>query len=479
MSLETLSPQQDIPTKVNDTDLPYSPAEMIQGEDIGKLSETPVSLDYSLPLDPEPMSQPIIEATAHEASILVTEDDPNTERRQELGSLVGSILGKHQRFGDQDDLVLDAGKDERETESGDAPIDARMSDETPSQEGHIGASGEHDPKEAVDRLRDQGFVKDADHIRDQITEERDNTIQYVPIKDALWGSDPSEDAPIEELTERESIEGLVGFLEEFIQAAEAAGESGGDVIKAKDMLENITYVGEKEYAEAVQVFAEYWKSYLDEDPKRQLCVLTDIDRFSNSSRVKSDKYFFNRILEQFTDDELDMYGDRIVTEPGDITAELEDLKIVLLDDWTISGSQLRNVYRAISGSSKYSRYVKQLEVNLIAASPDRVENGLEVFELWRDEDESTSPDNIPVKAYIKAHKAKTAKRSDSIITGSHSSVDFDFEGTIEPMIREHIFNTGTKAVMPPASNIVRPYRYSQLAEIDRFKRRQNDRRNRE
>lgn len=481
MSLETL-PQQYTPTKVNEDDLPSLPAEIVQGQYDNHSSDMQGSLDHALPLYTGPTDQTVIETTAHEAPVVTAEDDPDALRRQELGGMAGSILGKHQRLGDQGGHVLEASEDEPAQESLGPLIDTEVPVATQSETqppiDHIGSGGEFDPREAAEKLRDQGFARNSDRISDQITDDRDNTIQYAPSQRALWGSDPTDDEPVEELTERESIEGLVGFLEEFIQVAEAAGESGGDVVRARDMLENITYIGEKEYAEAVQVFAEYWKSYLDEDPKRQLCVLTDIGRFSNSSKVKSDKYFFNRILEQFSDEELDTYGDRIVTELGDVTADLEDLKIVLLDDWTISGSQLRNVYRAISGSSKYSKYIQQLEINLIAASPDRVENGLEVFELWTEED-GPEPDNIPVKAYIKAHKAKTSRRSDSIITGSHSSVDFDFESTLETMIKEHTFNTETKTIMPPSSNIIRSYRYAELAEIDRFKKRQSDRRSHE
>lgn len=121
---------------------------------------------------------------------------------------------------------------------------------------------------------------------------------------------------------------------------------------------------------------------------------------------------------------------------------------MLLDDWTISGWQLRKVYISLIG--QYPEIKDQIEVQLIAANKQRIKYGLSVDWLYAGE-------KIPVKAYFSAHYSAVAGEK-AHITGSHSAVDFDFESTIMKMIRE-AERLGVKDIhMPPGTNIVRPYR---------------------
>ena len=60
----------------------------------------------------------------------------------------------------------------------------------------------------------------------------------------------------------------------------------------------------------------------------------------------------------------------------------ENLRVVLLDDWTISGSQLRDVYHSLV--DQYPEIEDQIEMQLIVANEQRIKYGLSVDELMGD-----------------------------------------------------------------------------------------------
>lgn len=512
MSIETLG-SNPLP--------PDGPLDVSPQSDLGQKGPT-VQEEYNLIQLPPTTSEQ--QGVPTELSELEQPELSKTSRAYKAGYFVGKILTKYKKFGGQAGTAIQLGSEHTSTESldlassnQDEPVSIANSqnkaesdvessfgqgsgaeiitgipdhlkdeaigrpnnkeaeplgDISPEPEVTASLEKEFSAQEAARLIIERGYAIEASDVTDQSSDtERNNIIKHVPVKRALWNNDPTKDDPVEELTEQESLKGLVDFLETFILEAESQGRITNTVESARDMLENLTYIGEKEYGEATKAIAAYWKTFLDEDPSRQICVLTKIaEVVSSGSKVKSDKYLLNRILENFTDEEIEQYGDRLITELHDIDADPEDVKVILLDDWTISGSQLRSAYSAITGHPEFSKFAKQVEINLIAASPDRIENGLEVGGAW-EEDVSGS---VPVKAYIKAHKSSKAKRSDAVISGSHSSVDYDFETTLESMVTEHMFNTGKPTVMPPTSNIVRRYRYAPLPRIEKL----NDRRKR-
>jgi len=127
---------------------------------------------------------------------------------------------------------------------------------------------------------------------------------------------------------------------------------------------------------------------------------------------------------------------------------------VLLDDWTISGMQLKNVYNLLV--EQYPEIKDRIEVQLIVANKQRIEKGF-LIDRWMGDEK-----RIPLRAYFSAHEAKTAENG-AYITGFHSSVDYDFETLIRRMLREVEYREDRpelkgKVSMPPGTNIVRPYR---------------------
>ena len=312
----------------------------------------------------------------------------------------------------------------------------------------------------VELLETQNFVAEAPKFADQLTDEsRTNKFTYVKTGIAKWNEDPKKFEQQVTLTEHEGLVQLAEFLD--TAAAELPDTAERLIEQAKGIRENLTFIGSKEYQEAAAGLAKLWKAHLDSDPALQLCIPAKISE--RGGKRKSDVHLFENILSTFSDEELKQYSGRILTNIKDITEAPDHTKIILLDDWSISGSQAREAYSDMSADPKFSEYRKSLEVNLLVSSQDRLENGLRT-QIW-----DSNSFAVPVKAYFKAHDAASTSTREhkAHVTGIHSSVDFDFEQMIGDMVtalRHDAFQkTGTDVAeinMPPVTNVVREYRHA-------------------
>jgi hypothetical protein len=233
------------------------------------------------------------------------------------------------------------------------------------------------------------------------------------------------------------------------------------------MLKNITFIGDKERSEAINGIAAYWKSYLRENPNREICALAEI---SDANKIKSDKFLLDGILSQFSEDEMKELGDRIVLDFDKISSEPEDVKVVLLDDWIISGNQMTSAYRRTKRSSEFKKFADSIEVQLITSTKHRIQEGLIINGYGAIPD-----DVVPIRSYFMSHDAEKSTAYDShraYETGSHSSVDYDFEVSfIDPMLEElrkissETGDTSLPKFMPSLTAIIRPYRGRVLPEL--------------
>jgi hypothetical protein len=315
-----------------------------------------------------------------------------------------------------------------------------------------------DPVEVIGLIERQHFVKIAPEFSDQVEDEtRVNKFRYSKRTSSMGNDEPVEGSVVE-LTEHEGLVALQKYLRDYIDSQIRNGKGDGDTsLVAKGILDNLTFIGKKEYLEASKGLAELWKSFLDEDPKRQLCVPLQISR--SRGRRKSDLALFEQIISSFTDEELENYSGRIVTDLKDISSTPEGTKIILLDDWTISGIQMKDEYLTMKENNEFVRFADCIEVNLLVASQDRLNNGLYVDREF-DSDEDIF---IPVKAYYMAHSStKTIREGfEAHVTGVHSSVDYDFENAIENMNTVLISGNDLDiSYMPALTNIVRSYRHA-------------------
>ena len=281
----------------------------------------------------------------------------------------------------------------------------------------------------------EGFVRRPPRFADQVAD-KSRTNTFISHSNS------------EPITEQQGLRGLDKYLRDV---AAAAGHEHPEVAQTATLMrKNLTFIGEKEYAEAAKAIANYWRTHLEANPKNQIAVVTKI---SQSSLIKSDKYLFEKILESFSDTERAKYSGRIVSNVSALTADPANAKVVLLDDWTISGQQMSEAARRLLYHDATAKYAGQIEVNLLAASSKRVKTGLEVNFNSRQR-------SIPVKTYYQAWELKTEGLANGArITGTHSSVDFGFNSTLNDFKRalgEKI--SGLWPNIPSIGEVVRPYR---------------------
>lgn len=283
---------------------------------------------------------------------------------------------------------------------------------------------------------------------------RTNAIEYATSSMSLGTDTHTASIPKRQITEHEGLTELADWLRG--KAAESMTRADG-----VSLYENLTYIGEKEYQEAVSGLAAYWKLMMDKNPALQLYIVGDDIEVRDYEYYKSTDYLLDRILACFTDDELEHYKGRLLLRESDIVNDdPQSLRAILIDDWTISGSQLRE--KAISFISSHPGSFACLEVNLLAASKERIALGLEDINAYPSND--TVPlehISVPVRSYYMAHDAPLVQHDSARgvhITGSHSSVDFGFELQLEQM-RDY------GSHLPPPANIVRPYRQDGYATV--------------
>ncbi|MCA9309284.1 hypothetical protein KC973_02810 [Candidatus Saccharibacteria bacterium] len=321
---------------------------------------------------------------------------------------------------------------------------------------------ERDEAEIIGSLESDGFVCDAPRLA-EIARDSTRTTRVTRIESeySTGGSDPDGRPTITE-TEHVATQHFINFLTNYVQAAEAAGSSHDQQReRAEDILENLTFIGEKERQEAVRGIAIYWKSQLRANPNLQLCVIAGVRRGKRSEIVKSGEFLLDSVLQEFTDEEIKEFEGRITTEVDDLTADPEDVKIILLDDWVISGQQMSSTASELLHDQATQKYKSSIEINLVTCPPKRLETGFVDYGL-----------RIPIKSYFRSHQSRLATHYTShgaYETGAHSSVDYDFEWTYIEGIAGDMRRTPTKSKgkveMPGLTNIVRPYRRNPLTRL--------------
>lgn len=264
-----------------------------------------------------------------------------------------------------------------------------------------------------------------------------------------------EDGEAAVTSEHAALEGLRTFLEEHLMRTTDKELRE----KASGLSEELTFIGEKEYQEATTAIAVYWKHELRQNKDLQLCAIAGVSaspEYERNSTIKSDSYLLDTILSHFSDEEMEEFRGRLQTNPEYITAtQPEDMKIVLLDDWIISGQQMQTArYNFLQ---EYPQYENSFEIQLVAARQEDINMG---FSL-PDKSGKVRQD-APIRAYYVARESLSAERAAGArITGVHSSVDYGFRHDLTKLALEASKDGAStdSAKTPPAlANIKRPYR---------------------
>ena len=327
-----------------------------------------------------------------------------------------------------------------------------------------------DGRSVVERLETQRFAKDAPYLGEQVADtSRTNTFQYVDRAERLDNKDPKEGENIKTLTEHEGLVALKDFLDHASED-NLITHKGTDVsIAAGALSEYLTFIGKKEFDEATAGLGQAWKHYLAENPDNTLYIVAGISK--SNQRRKSDEYTVESILDTFSEEELAQAGGRIKLGLEDLNMDPDHSKIIYVDDWTMSGSQLHDATANFFDNPAYDNYRKCLEINLVAASSKWINEGLSDVMTQR------GTFHVPILAYYKTHDLpelpqprenedgfipyQSFTKEDSPITGIHSSGDFTFEHVISDMVQVERARGNIDVHMPPLTNVVREYRYTQ------------------
>jgi hypothetical protein len=321
---------------------------------------------------------------------------------------------------------------------------------------HRAATVDTDNRSVVERFESQNFAKKAPSLHEQAKDiTRTNHFSYVARDKRLDNFDPKRGETIVSMTEHEGLVELEAFLKQA--AADGLVLQNRDLsAAAKTIAEDLTFIGEKEFTEAATGIKDLWKSYLEANPDNVLHIVAGVSE--GSDKRKSDMYTVERILSTFSDEELAEYTGRIQLGLDDVRSTPDHTKIILVDDWTMSGSQQRDAADAIFTDPRFDDYRDGIEINLLACSQAKLERGLDRIYTTRGEF------TVPIKAYYQAHDfsglSSEFARGESPISGVHSSGDFGFEQLISDMVAVERAE-GKDSVMPPLTNIVREYRYSE------------------
>lgn len=309
--------------------------------------------------------------------------------------------------------------------------------------------------EAAIEIETQGYYKAAPNFKDQVSDPA-RTSKFMTNR--LPSNVDPEGWETEKHTEAEGLTELNEFLHSYIDRNVAYPDKPA-VKHAKRMAEDLTFIGWKEYTEATHGIAKMWKNYLDEDPANMLCVLTEVSESEKyPGKRKSDDHLRDSILRTFSDEELEKYSGRLVNDLEDIQDNsVEKTRIVLVDDWVISGQQARRVYEKLKYDPYFEPFAEQLEVNVIVASEDRINHGL------KEDSNDPSSAAIKLKSYFKSHHVENSKTENKgYVTGLHSTVNYDFEDIIRDIVYEDA-PEGSNPRMPALSSIIKAYRTSKSA----------------
>ncbi len=271
----------------------------------------------------------------------------------------------------------------------------------------------------LDSMLTHGYAQQAPRLATQLGDSSRSKL-FIPYKSRA-GATRTPDAP---MTESEGLDQLADFLLETVEVTRSKEAQR----KAESIAEALSFIGEPEYLEAVQGLANYWKHLLDSNPDLQLCILTEVgrlERYREKPGQKSDIGVRSDILATFSDAELAHYSGRIVGSLDDVTSQPEDTKIILVDDWSISGKQMRDVCRELLHVPLFlSRAIAgEVEIDLLAASKPHLRNGLLL--------PGSGIGHIPVRSFFRAFSAQGVFHNAKVhLTGLHSTVNWGFKDPI-------------------------------------------------
>ena len=280
---------------------------------------------------------------------------------------------------------------------------------------------------------------------------RNNPVTYV-VDDGYMGTRTSD--PRFRKMRRETTE--YKALNEFLYFMKMVEPYVPDHIKddARELRNELVFLGMSELHFAATALAKRLRHLLKVDNNP---VYVDVGNSLSQCRVKnemkSSQYILSLVLSKFPDDEFEEYEGRLKVYGG--RGEIDkSSKILFLDDWIISGDQVKKRIAGFAVDNDPESH--EASVLVMAACSNYIDNGIGADSLWG---EAT----YPVEAYYRL-KNDHNDWGVSRVTGIHSSTDSAFGCEVDDIAYRAIKGGILKGeridrlTLPALVNIVRPYR---------------------
>ena len=280
---------------------------------------------------------------------------------------------------------------------------------------------------------------------------RNNPVTYV-VDDGYMGTRTSD--PCFRKMRRETTE--YKALNEFLYFMKMVEPYVPDHIKddARELRNGLVFLGMSELHFAATALAKRLRHLLKVDNNP---VYVDVGNSLSQCRVKnemkSSQYILSLVLSKFLDDEFEEYEGRLKVYGG--RGEIgKSSKILFLDDWIVSGDQVReriSVFEAYNNPGAH-----KVSVLVMAASGDYLDNGISAYSQY-------GGTIYPVEACYRLKNSPDAGGMGRV-TGIHSSTDntfgYEVDGIAYCAIERGILKGERidRLTLPALVNIVRPYR---------------------
>jgi hypothetical protein len=213
----------------------------------------------------------------------------------------------------------------------------------------------------------QRFVAMAPTLREAHAnpEELQGTVTYRPDSDFLYA-----EAAIE-TTEAEAVQELVAFLETFKNAMAGSGDMYANMLaeRASEIENKLFFLSQSKYKEGVAGLAAHWRVMLEELPYLDIFVPTRTEHPDPIFKGATEEVLEDILLHFPEDDPL-----RARIRSGQDGANAPDrlTQVILLEHWAINPVGLTDrMHEFVPPSGEY-----EIEVNLIAASPEQLDDGV-------------------------------------------------------------------------------------------------------
>lgn len=280
---------------------------------------------------------------------------------------------------------------------------------------------------------------------------RGNPMVYVKADNYLGTetSDPSFMKSRYKTTEYEAINDFVQFIETTKHYLPDYMENC-----AKELIDELAFLGMSELHFAATALAKRLRHHLEVDNKP---VYVDVGNSLSQCRVKnemkSSQYILSLVLSKFPDDEFEEYKGRLKVYGG--RGEIgKSSKILFLDDWIISGDQVKERIAGFEVDNDPESH--EASVLVMAASGDYLDGSISAYSQY-------GGATYPVEACYVLKNSPDAGGM-SRVTGIHSSTDntfgYEVDGIACCAIEERILKGERidRLTLPALVNIVRPYR---------------------